>query len=117
MSALGALALATDQTRVFNRRLEPGSKMFVPGDPLGYRITTDMEAISGAGLSATRGTVQCRQHGAICNDAERGLMQSPKEMGHYWTPAWCLRIAIKASRKFMPLTEFRSLLLAAPMGA
>ncbi len=46
MSRLGALALATDQTRVFNLSIsEPGSNMFVPGDPLGYHITTHMEAI------------------------------------------------------------------------
>ena len=37
MARLGALALATDQTRVFNLAIsEPGSKIFVPGDPLGY---------------------------------------------------------------------------------
>jgi hypothetical protein len=46
MSRLGALAVATDQTRVFNLSIsEPGSNMFVPGDPLGYHITTHMEAI------------------------------------------------------------------------
>jgi hypothetical protein len=46
MARLGALALATDQTRVFNLSIsEPGSNMFVPGDPLGYHITTHMEAI------------------------------------------------------------------------
>ena len=46
MSRLGALAVATDQTRVFNMSIsEPGSNMFVPGDPLGYHITTHMEAI------------------------------------------------------------------------
>jgi hypothetical protein len=46
MSRLGALAMATDQTRVFNLSIsEPGSNMFVPGDPLGYHITTHMEAI------------------------------------------------------------------------
>jgi hypothetical protein len=37
MSRLGALALATDQTRVFNLSIsEPGSQIFVPGDSLGY---------------------------------------------------------------------------------
>ena len=46
MAKLGALALATDQTRVFNLAIsEPGSNIFVPGDPLGYHITTHMEAI------------------------------------------------------------------------
>jgi Protein of unknown function (DUF1552) len=46
MARLGAVALATDQTRVFNLAIsEPGSNMFVPGDPLGYHITTHMEAI------------------------------------------------------------------------
>jgi hypothetical protein len=46
MARLGAMALATDQTRVFNLSIsEPGSNMFVPGDPLGYHITTHMEAI------------------------------------------------------------------------
>ena len=38
MARLGALALATDQTRVFNLSVsEPGSQIFVPGDPLGYQ--------------------------------------------------------------------------------
>src|ERR1700712_481799 len=46
MSRLGALALATDQTRVFNLSIsEPGSNIYVPGDPLGYHVTTHMEAI------------------------------------------------------------------------
>jgi hypothetical protein len=46
MAKLGALALATDQTRVFNLAVsEPGSNIFVPGDPLGYHVTTHMEAI------------------------------------------------------------------------
>ena len=46
MAKLGALAMATDQTRVFNLAIsEPGSNIFVPGDPLGYHITTHMEAI------------------------------------------------------------------------
>ena len=46
MAKLGALALATDQTRVFNLAIsEPGSNIFVPGDPLGYHVTTHMEAI------------------------------------------------------------------------
>jgi Protein of unknown function (DUF1552) len=46
MARLGAIALATDQTRVFNLSIaEPGSNMYVPGDPLGYHVTTHMEAI------------------------------------------------------------------------
>ena len=46
MAKLGALAMATDQTRVFNLAIsEPGSNIYVPGDPLGYHITTHMEAI------------------------------------------------------------------------
>jgi hypothetical protein len=46
MARLGALAMATDQTRVFNLAIsEPGSNIFVPGDPLGYHVTTHMEAI------------------------------------------------------------------------
>jgi hypothetical protein len=46
MARLGALALATDQTRVFNLAIsEPGSNIYVPGDPLGYHVTTHMEAI------------------------------------------------------------------------
>ena len=49
MAKLGALAMATDQTRVFNLAIsEPGSNIFVPGDPLGYHITTHMEAIDTA---------------------------------------------------------------------
>ena len=46
MSRLGALALATDQTRVFNLSVsEPGSQIFVPGDPLGYHQSTHEEPI------------------------------------------------------------------------
>ena len=46
MSRLGALALATDQTRVFNMSIsEPGSQMFVPGDPLGYHQSTHEEPL------------------------------------------------------------------------
>ena len=43
MARLGALAMATDQTRVFNCSVsEPGSQIFVPGDTLGYqpRVST-----------------------------------------------------------------------------
>ncbi|MCC8935892.1 DUF1552 domain-containing protein [Bradyrhizobium sp. Arg68] len=46
MARLGALALATDQTRVFNLSIsEPTSQIFVPGDPLGYHLTTHDEPI------------------------------------------------------------------------
>jgi hypothetical protein len=46
MARLGALALATDQTRVFNLTVsEPGSQIFVPGDPLGYHQSTHEEPI------------------------------------------------------------------------
>lgn len=46
MSRLGALALATDQTRVFNLSIsEPGSQIFVPGDSLGYHQSTHEEPI------------------------------------------------------------------------
>jgi hypothetical protein len=46
MARLGALALATDQTRVFNLSVsEPGSQIFVPGDPLGYHQSTHEEPI------------------------------------------------------------------------
>ena len=47
MARLGALAMATDQTRVFNLAIsEPGSQMFVPGDPLGYHQSTHMKSRS-----------------------------------------------------------------------
>ncbi|MGY8668596.1 DUF1552 domain-containing protein [Bradyrhizobium sp. UFLA05-109] len=46
MARLGALALATDQTRVFNLSIsKPESELFVPGDPLGYHLTTHEEPI------------------------------------------------------------------------
>jgi len=46
MAKLGALALATDQTRVFNFSVsEPGSQIFVPGDTLGYHQSTHEEPI------------------------------------------------------------------------
>ncbi len=46
MARLGALALATDQTRVFNLSVsEPGSQIFVPGDTLGYHQSTHEEPI------------------------------------------------------------------------
>jgi hypothetical protein len=46
MAKLGAMALATDQTRVFNMSVsEPGSQIFVPGDSLGYHQSTHEEPI------------------------------------------------------------------------
>ena len=46
MARLGALALATDQTRVFNLSIStPQSAIFIPGDPLGYHQTTHEEPI------------------------------------------------------------------------
>jgi len=46
MAKLGALALATDQTRVFNLSVsEPGSQIFMPGDSLGYHQSTHEEPI------------------------------------------------------------------------
>src|SRR5689334_1682962 len=41
MAKLGAIALATDQTRVFNLSVSaPQNSTFVPGDPLGYHQST-----------------------------------------------------------------------------
>ena len=46
MARLGALAMATDQTRVFNCSVsEPGSQILVPGDTLGYHQYTHEEPI------------------------------------------------------------------------
>ena len=46
MARLGAIALATDQTRVFNLSVSfPQNGMFVPGDPLGFHQSTHEEAI------------------------------------------------------------------------
>lgn len=46
MSKLGAIALATDQTRVFNLSTsEPASQIFIPGDSLGYHQSTHEEPI------------------------------------------------------------------------
>lgn len=46
MSRFAALALATDQTRVFNMSVsEPGSQIFIPGDSLGYHQSTHEEPI------------------------------------------------------------------------
>jgi len=46
MAKLGALAMATDQTRVFNLSVsEPGSQIFMPGDSLGYHQSTHEEPI------------------------------------------------------------------------
>jgi hypothetical protein len=43
---LGAIALATDQTRVFNLSVSsPQNQMFVPGDPLGFHQSTHEEAV------------------------------------------------------------------------
>ena len=44
MARLGAIALATDQTRVFNLSVSsPQNAMFVPGDPLGFHQSTHEE--------------------------------------------------------------------------
>ncbi|MFN7923421.1 MAG: DUF1552 domain-containing protein [Bryobacteraceae bacterium] len=46
MARLGALALATDQTRVFNLSVSfPQNGMFMPGDPLGFHQSTHEEPI------------------------------------------------------------------------
>ena len=46
MARLGAIALATDQTRVFNLSVAaPQNGMFVPGDPLGFHQSTHEEPI------------------------------------------------------------------------
>jgi len=46
MAKLGALAMATDQTRVFNFSVSaPGSQIFVPGETLGYHQSTHEEPI------------------------------------------------------------------------
>ena len=46
MARLGALALATDQTRVFNMTIsEPQNQLFVPGDTLGYHQTTHEDPV------------------------------------------------------------------------
>ena len=46
MARLGALALATDQTRVFNLSVSsPQNAMFVPGDPLGFHQSTHEEPV------------------------------------------------------------------------
>lgn len=46
MSKLAAIAMATDQTRVFNLSVSgPQNGMFVPGDPLGYHQSTHEEPI------------------------------------------------------------------------
>ena len=46
MARLGAIALATDQTRVFNLSVSfPQNGMFVPGDPLGFHQSTHEEPI------------------------------------------------------------------------
>ncbi len=46
MARLGAIALATDQTRVFNLSVSsPQNAMFVPGDPLGFHQSTHEEPV------------------------------------------------------------------------
>jgi hypothetical protein len=46
MARLGAIAMATDQTRVFNLSIsEPQNQMFIPGDSLGYHQTTHEDPI------------------------------------------------------------------------
>jgi hypothetical protein len=46
MARLGAIAFATDQTRVFNLSVSfPQNGMFVPGDPLGFHQSTHEEPI------------------------------------------------------------------------
>jgi hypothetical protein len=46
MSRLGAIALATDQTRVFNLSVSnPQNAMFMPGDPLGFHQSTHEEPV------------------------------------------------------------------------
>jgi hypothetical protein len=46
MARLGAIAMATDQTRVFNLSVsEPQNQMFVPGDPLGFHQSTHEEPV------------------------------------------------------------------------
>jgi hypothetical protein len=46
MARLGAIALATDQTRVFNLSVSsPQNQMFRPGDPLGFHQSTHEEGV------------------------------------------------------------------------
>jgi hypothetical protein len=46
MARLGAVALATDQTRVFNLSVSsPQNAMFMPGDPLGFHQSTHEEPV------------------------------------------------------------------------
>ncbi len=46
MARLGAIALATDQTRVFNLSVSaPQNSTFVPGDPLGFHQSTHEEPV------------------------------------------------------------------------
>jgi hypothetical protein len=46
MARLGAIALATDQTRVFNLSVSsPQNQMFKPGDPLGFHQSTHEEGV------------------------------------------------------------------------
>jgi len=46
MARLGAIAMATDQTRVFNLSVSfPQNGMFMPGDPLGFHQSTHEEPV------------------------------------------------------------------------
>src|SRR6202012_181127 len=46
MAKLGGIALATDQTRVFNMIIsEPHSLTFMPGDPQGFHTSTHEEPV------------------------------------------------------------------------
>src|SRR5688500_4828685 len=46
MARLGAIALATDQTRIFNLSVSaPTNQMFKPGDPLGFHQSTHEEPV------------------------------------------------------------------------
>jgi len=46
MARLGAIAMATDQTRVFNLSVSnPQNAMFMPGDPLGFHQSTHEEPV------------------------------------------------------------------------
>jgi hypothetical protein len=46
MARLGAIAMATDQTRVFNLSVSsPQNQMFKPGDPLGFHQSTHEESV------------------------------------------------------------------------
>ena len=67
MARLGAIALATDQTRVFNLSVSsPQNAMFVPGDPLGFHQSTHEEPVDPKlGYQPRVARVQRRVHGAF----------------------------------------------------